>query len=106
VFRVRVYSGVDPLTGREHYLREIVDTAAEVDSPLCPFWAGPAPAMTPLSLPRPDGVTSGGFTYTASTCGYRSSRRAIPHGHPARRAPETCERTVPQEGDLRNGSVG
>jgi integrase len=30
-FRVRVYSGVDPLTGREHYLREIVDTPAEAE---------------------------------------------------------------------------
>jgi integrase len=30
-FRVRVYSGVDPLTGREHYLREIVDTPGEAE---------------------------------------------------------------------------
>jgi hypothetical protein len=30
-FRVRVYSGVDPLTGREHYLREIVDMPAEAE---------------------------------------------------------------------------
>ncbi len=30
-FRVRVYAGTDALTGRAHYLKETVDTAAEAE---------------------------------------------------------------------------
>ena len=30
-FRVRVYAGVDPLTGRDHYLREIAATPREAE---------------------------------------------------------------------------
>jgi hypothetical protein len=65
-FRVRVYSGVDPLTGREHYLREIVDTSAEAERSR-----------------RPSGGISSPSTTTTTTT--TTTPRALPSSRPTPR---------------------